>query len=255
MLERAGQLGTAHLGVDTTPATSLGRSDTVGLRARLRLEDSPPAQDPVWGDLPAPPQSMLDPWLTGSRITPASGERTAVDLLGDRFQVSGSVSTGTFERLSDWLNMQTGFIAVEDGVMSYPGRDEPERRQRAMLVRVDQVVLVAQRTAAPAHRPGAPIVEKQKLKVEIATTAYRLTGLLHVHAFGSMQQFLDSPDSQFMPVTDVTVAWLDNSRLISRYAFAMLNRRQVVMVADESPTAGLDEQLPDRDPGSRWNAA
>jgi hypothetical protein len=258
MFDRAGRLGTAqHLGVGASPATpSLGRGVAIGLRARLRPEDSPPPQHPVWGDLPAPSESMMDPWLTGSRNTGTSGERIEVDLLGDRFHVSGTVSTGTFDRFSDWLNMQSGFVEVEDGAMRYPGRDEPERRKRAMWVRLDQVVLAAQRTADQAPRPGAPIVEKQKLKVEVATTAYRLTGLLHIHAFGSMQQFLDSPDSQFLPVTDVTVASIDNSRVISRYAFAMLNRRRIVMVADDSTTAdGREEQETDRGPETRWNAA
>jgi hypothetical protein len=257
MYDRAGRLGTTpSQGIAVTPATSLGRGVAIGLRARLNLEDNPPGQDPVWGDLPAQPESMMDPWLTGSRSTETAGDRAEVDLLGDRFHVTGRVCTGNFDRLSDWLAMQSGFIQVEDGVLRYPGREEAERRRRAMWVRLDQVVLVAQRTVSQAPRPGAPVVQKQKLRVEIATTAYRLGGLLHIHAFGSMRQFLESPDPQFMPVTDVTVAWLDNSRLISRYAFAMLNRRQIVTVADDSADASArGEQFPEDELEPQSNVA
>ena len=209
-----------------------------------RSEDgvgTPSGFDPVWGTLGAAPQNGEN-WRTGGQEEP-EGLAVDVEIFGSGFQVSGQIHTGQFERLSDWINMQTGFIAVRDawhvllGQTHAPDRD---RHKGTLWVRLDQVVLVAERSPVQANRSGAPIVQKQKRSVSLVTPGYNLLGAVYVHAYGSMSQFLESPDPHFLPMTDVTVRWLSETAMVSRFPFAMVNREQLITVLDESATAASE---------------
>jgi hypothetical protein len=235
-----------------SPLFRLGDPD--GPRSRDGFE-TPPGFDPVWGTLGAPAQAGED-WLSRD-AEEAEGLAVDVDIFGAGFQVSGYIRTGQFNRLSDWINMQTGFIQVRDAWHVQLGQTHspaPNHRKGTLWVRLDQVALVAERSPAQANRPGAPVVQKQKRKVSIVTPGYNLAGSIYVHTYGSMSQFLESPDPHFLPITDVTVHWLSDPGMVARFPFAMINREQLVTLLDESsspagdsaqgPDDGQDEDLP-----------
>jgi hypothetical protein len=73
------------------------------------------------------------------------------------------------------------------------------------------------------------------------TPGYHLRCCLHVHADGRMQQFLESSEPHFLPITELTVRWLDNSALVARFPFAMINRAQLITVLDE-PSCPVGER-------------
>ncbi len=196
----------------------------------------PAGFDPVWGTLGGPTAQPVDPWANAADPMPTEGAESEVEIFGAGFQISGKIRTGGFDRLSDWLNMQSGFIQVFNATHVILGRDEtPEddRRRGDLWIRVDQVVLVAERAVARQARAGAPVVQKQRRKVEIVTPGYHLRGSIHIIAAGSFKQFLETPDPHFMPITDLTVHWLDNPRLAARYPFAVINREQLITILDE----------------------
>jgi hypothetical protein len=132
--------------------------------------------------------------------------------------------------------MQTGFIQVQNAchVHHGQGRTDSDRSKGTLWVRLNQVVLVAERSPAQQSRPGAPVVEKKKRTVSIVTPGYNLSGKIHVVAYGSISQFLESPDPHFLPVTDLTIRGLADSTMIGRFPFAMVNREQLVTVLDET---------------------
>jgi hypothetical protein len=187
-----------------------------------------------------------------------------VDIFGAGFQISGQIRTGQFDRLSDWINMQTGFIQVRDAWHVHLGQThvpDPGQRKGTLWVKLDQVVLVAERTPVQSSRPGAPVVQKQKRKVSIVTPGYNLLGSIYVHTYGSMSQFLESPDPRYLPVTDLTVHWLSDPAMVARFPFAMVNRQQLVTILDEtssnsggSANSGSEneEEMPIH---HRWSAA
>jgi hypothetical protein len=76
--------------------------------------------------------------------------------------------------------------------------------------------------------------------VSIVAPGYSLRGDLHVHAHGSIGHFLETPDPHFLPITDLTIFRLSDATLVGRFAFAAINRRQVVTVLEESAEP-LDE--------------
>ena len=245
MVARPGFLGSLH------PEGLRERDDTSGfgagapadrlpvrldhpVGARSAASSGGPGFDPIWGTLSGPIPPVNDGWL--GRENRLDGILQAVEVFGDGFQVSGHVRTGQFDRLSDWINMQTGFMQVQDAVLSHLGLPEsPDSDQKGTLwVRLDQVVILADRSPVQASRPGAPIIRKQPLRVSILTPGYSLQGSIHVHANGSMAHFLEAPDPSFMPMTDLTLRWLSNPALVARIPFALVSRQQVVTILAES---------------------
>ena len=205
--------------------------------------DTPPGFDPVWGTLGAPTAGGSNDWLSRSAEEEPEGIAVEVEILGNGFQISGQIHTGQFDRLSDWINMQSGFIQVRDAWHVHLGhRNLPDREQRRgiLWVRLDQIVLVAEPAAIQQSRAGAPVVDKQRRDVTVVTPGYSLRGNLHIHAHGSMKQYLASPDPHFLPLTELNVHWLSDPSLVTRYPFAMINRAQLVTVLDVSNSPASD---------------
>src|ERR1035437_7350499 len=195
-----------------------------------------PAFDPVWGTLGATAQEDSDPWPSRGEED-VNGVAVDVEILGDGFHISGEIQIGQFDRLSGWLNMKSGFIQVRNACPVHtdrPGAEDPNERRSTLWVRLNQVVMVAERSPVQQFRPGAPIVQKQRREVSIITPGYSLRGSIHVHANGAMHHFLDAADPRLRALSDVTVRWLSDAALIARFPFALVNREQLVTVLDES---------------------
>lgn len=228
---------------DSLPAVRLGEPDG---QPSETASGTPPGFDPVWGTLGAPPSEGDDSWLARGQEE-VEGVVVDVEVFGNGFQICGQIRTGQFDRLSDWLNMQTGFIQVRDAWSVHLGQTDapdPNGRKGTLWARVNQIVMMAERSAVQRDRPGAPVVEKQRREVSIVTPGYELRGRIHVHANGSMSQFLESPDPHFLPVTDLTVHWLADAALVAHFSFAMVNREQLVTVLDESTSPAGDSADP-----------
>jgi hypothetical protein len=235
---------------DREPDLMVGPGGLVGAVPVIRLGDpnasrpfagygGQPDFDPVWGTLGAPSPDSQNGWLGREDEVP-EGVPIGVEVFGNGFQISGQLWTGQFDRLSDWLNMQSGFIQIRDALqvhLGLPDAPDPDQRRGRLWVRLDQVAIVAERSPAQQGRPGAPVVRKQRRKVSIVTPGYSLQGNIHVHANGSMAQFLDAPDPHFIPVTDLTVRWLSSSALVARFPFALVNREQLVTILDQPAAA------------------
>jgi hypothetical protein len=233
---------------NATPTPSPGFEIPVG-PSPIRLGDpnaprsgevsgTPPGFDPVWGTLGAPAAHTEGDWLARDEVG-LDGVAVDVEIFGAGFHISGRIHTGKFDRLSDWLNMQTGFLQVRGALHMHPGSSHPlaaDGGARPLWVRLNQVVLVAERSPFVQNRPGAPAVQKLRQDVSIVTPGYDLRGNLHVHAYGSMTQFLESPDPHFLPITDLTVRRRNDAATIASFPFAMVNRDQLVTVLDETST-------------------
>jgi hypothetical protein len=204
---------------------------------------APAGFDPIWGTLGAPSDQGGGSWRSGPQQED-DGVAVEVDIFGDGFHIAGQIRTGRFDRLSDWINMQTGFIRVWNASQVHGGdrARDPNERAGELWVRLGQIVMVAARTIVQQNRPGAPVVQKQWQKVSINTPGYNLRGNLHVHADGSMKQFLEAPDPHFLPITDVAVRGLSRPALVTRFPFAMVNREQLVSVLAEAEAPALEAE-------------
>jgi hypothetical protein len=209
-----------------------------------RTGDDPgtsPVFDPVWGTLGAATGLNGDGWPAEDDAD-LQGPAVDVEILGADFQISGQIHTGNFDRLSDWINMQTGFIRVANALHLHPGSAvelDADERRATLWVRLSQIVLMAERAPVAPVRSGAPEVPKERQDVSIVTPGYDLRGDLHIHAHGSMTQFLETPEPHFLPMTDLVVRWLDDPTMIASFPFAMVNRAQLVTVHDWSRSGEL----------------
>ena len=229
----------------------------IGGRGSFRLSGSAPGRpiadranrpgfDPIWGTLGAPSGGTEEEWTVRDDPMPG-GVAVAIEIFGSGFQISGQLHTGQFDRLSDWINMQSGFIQVRDALLvqqSLANASDPDRPRGALWVRLDQVAMIVERSPSKPSRPGAPVVQKRRRRVSMITPGYTLSGSIHVHAHGSMGQFLETPDPHFLPVTDVTVRWVTNPTLVARFPFALLNRQQLLTILDEPEAATAREEEP-----------
>lgn len=234
-----------------------GRPGFFGGSSQDDASQAEPGFDPVWGTLGAPEAQANDPWLAKTEDE-EDGRVVEAEVFGSGFQISGQLRTGQFDRLSDWLNMQTGFIRVSEASLVHlgsSGRPDADNSRGVMWVRVDQIVLIAECSSAQTERPGAPMVQKQRRRVTVVTPGFRLRGSMHVHAYGSMKQFLETPDPHFLPMTDVTLRWLTDDTLISHFPFAMVNREQLITVIDEASDTGASAEGENEAPLSREGAA
>jgi hypothetical protein len=216
---------------------------------------TPPGFDPVWGTLGAPVAPAIDPWEAPSEETEA-GPTVEVEMLGDGFQISGRVCIATFPRISDWLNMQTGFVQVRDASITHLGHanlPDPDHQRGTLWTRLNEVVLIAERDTAGPPGSNGLVIQKQRRQVTIVTPGYRLRAHLHIHAYGSLKQFLEAPEPRFIPLTDVTVHWTSDPALIARFGFALVNREQLISLFDE-PVALADEGSDDADATLRRHA-
>jgi hypothetical protein len=219
--------------------------------------------DPVWGTLGPPTAQADDPWR-GKGDDVEAGPIVDVEIFGDGFQISGQICTGQFPRLSDWMNMQQGFIRVQEASLAHLGHGnlpDPDHQRGTLWVRLNQIVLVAERSVMATNRPGAPVVQKERRKATIVAPGYSLRGSLHVHTYGSMKQFLESPDPHFIPITELTIRWTSDPALVSRFPFALVNREQLISLLDEPATpAGEGSQAEGDNEAElllhrRWGAA
>jgi hypothetical protein len=245
-------------------STTEERSQFVRLGDLTGMSGNTAGFDPVWGTLGSPSSEAADPWQTRTEDSDA-GPIVEVEIFGDGFQISGRIGTGQFPRLSDWLNMQQGFIQVQSATISHLGNGnmpDPENQKGALWVRLSQIVLVAERTGIIAPRPGAPVVQKERRKATIVTPGYSLRGNIHLHTYGSMKQFLESPDPHFIPLTDLLVRWTCDPTLVARFPFALVNREQLISLLDEPIAPGGEGTAADAGSAEadmplhrRWGAA
>jgi hypothetical protein len=226
-------------------------------------ENSLPGFDPIWGTLGPPAAPSAESWSQDADPD-LEGPAVDVEMFGDGFQITGRLHTGQFDRLSDWLNMQTGFIKVQDACLTRLGRangPDPDNQRGMLWVRLNQVVFIAERALVQQARPGAVVVQKQRRTVTVVTPGYTLHGNLHVHAHGSMKQYLESPDPHFIPLTDVNVRWLSDPSLVNRFPFGLINREQLITVLDDPSSTTGDSQVAEAEepehalPLRRWGAA
>ncbi len=176
-----------------------------------------------------------------------------VELIGTHLRAEGSVELGSFNRLSDYVNLLTGFFTIHDvTLMSRLG--EPTRLAFDDLrVRLDEIGLVAQ--ASPPHYapPDDVLVPKARRRLVLMTTAHLIYGYAYLHAEASLTAFVDATDPPFLPMTNVRLRWLADRRLAGRYPFALVHRNHIISVATDVPTDGAPTETPV--PGLTWGRA
>ena len=166
----------------------------------------------------------------------ADASALAVEVVGAHIRLRGMVSIGQFRRLSDFLNSRDGLIGLRDATILRRNGDPTKVRTPSIWLSPEEVTLIGQ-AEVPARDggDGEMRVEKIPRTLVVVTPGHTLTGSVYLMPEADLSVFVESRDPAFIPMTDVRTRSLADRRVISRYSFAMLNRRHIVAVTELLP--------------------
>ena len=167
----------------------------------------------------------------------ARAEGLPLELVGQHLRLSGTVSLGYHARLSDFVNNHDGLIKLRDVTVLRRNGDPTKVTSPSIWVNPDEVTLIAEMTDVDEHESmGLEYRRKQASQLIVVTPGHTLTGAVHLNPEAVLSVFIESRDPMWIPMTDVRTRSLADRRVISRYAFAVVNRRHIVAATELQPT-------------------
>lgn len=165
---------------------------------------------------------------------PAGG--IPIELVGQHLRLSGSVQIGFHRRLSDFINNHEGLIRLH-GVTILRRNGDPTRvTVPSIWVSPEEVTLIGQSTDASQRETSAEwLQDRRAFTLIVVTSGHTLTGEVHLNPEAILAGFIESPSPPWISMTDVRTRSLADRRVISRYEFALLNRRHIVAATELQP--------------------
>ncbi len=163
----------------------------------------------------------------------AGTEGVSLELVGQHLRLSGTVNIGYHSRLSDFVNNHDGLIELRDVTVLRRNGDPTKVTAPSIWVNPEEVTLmgelsdVDERTAA-----GRDFQQKRAFYLIVVTPGHTLTGAVHLNPEAVLSAFIESRDPAWIPMTDVRTRSLADRRVISRYAFTVVNRRHIVAATE-----------------------
>lgn len=201
----------------------MSEPDTILADSRIDGDASTHLEELVVGQLPS---------LTPTRSVGATVE---VELVGPHLRLAARVAIGNFRRLSDFLNNHIGLIELHDATILRRNGEPTRVTTPSIWVSPMEVTIIGQH--ADESRGGSAdfLIQKVPRGLIVVTPGHTLTGEVYITAEADLSAFVESPDPAFIPMTDVRTRSLADRRIITRYAFAMLNRRHIVAATELQP--------------------
>ena len=169
--------------------------------------------------------------------TPTAGaEGLLIELVGQHLRLSGTVIIGFHRRLSDFVNNHEGLIALRDVTVLRRNGDPTKVTSPSMWVSPDEVTLIGQASDVDERETASwDFLQKRVFLLIVVTPGHTLTGEVHLSPEAVLSAFIESPSPLWIPMTDVRTRSLADRRVISRYGFALLNRRHIVAATELQP--------------------
>ena len=160
-----------------------------------------------------------------------------LELVGQHLRLSGTVSLGYHNRLSDFVNNHDGLIALRDVTVLRRNGDPTKVTSPSIWVNPDEVTLIAEMSDVAVHEAmGLEFRQKQASQLIVVTPGHTLTGAVHLNPEAVLSVFIESRDPVWIPMTDVRTRSLADRRVISRYAFVVVNRRHIIAATELQPS-------------------
>lgn len=197
-----------------------------------------------WGDSPPTFDRSSDVWGTGQSAfadgDDAGGGEQYIELIGTELWVAGMVDLGRFRRVSDFVNIVQGYLAIKDVVVLTRTGDATRLTMPELRVLPDDIAVVGQLGSdRPAAASGQGVfIEKVKQRLVVLTRSHIIDGDVFIQRDGSIMTFVDASDPKFIPMSDVRVRWVSDRKLAAHYPFALVQRSQILGVATEGIELG-----------------
>jgi hypothetical protein len=208
------------------------------IAAEPRSATSAPAAEraPAWMEGDAAEQLEELVGTVERRGSPVSVDGHQIEIVGPHLRVSGWVQLGYHRRLSDYINNHLGLIVLNEATVLRRNGEATRVYAPSIWINLDDVTLVGQ--LVDDRPPGASDiarVEKHLHTVIAVTQGHTLTGDMHLLPEAVLAGYVESPEPRFVALTDVRTRSLADRRIITRYAFALLNRRHIVAITALQP--------------------
>lgn len=179
-----------------------------------------------------------DSWSLGDHASTSGPLSEPIEVIAPPLHAQGTTSLGQFGRLSDCINLQAGFLVLNDAEVWNPCCSQLRGSLPVVLIDKEKVLLIGQRTAGGARGGDeAAVIAKVRRRLVAIVPGYVVAGFVFLHQAAALDVFLESHDPRFVPMVDVEVMAASDGEVLARYAFALLHRRAVVAA------------LPSADPG------
>lgn len=204
---------------------------------------SKPSGDPELDDtlVDGDAATYLEALVVDAGASPAAsamdgGEGLPLELVGQHLRLSGTVLIGYHHRLSDFVNNHDGLIQLRDVTVLRRNGDPTRVTSPSIWVNPDEVTLIGQVSDVDDHEPVViEFRQKRVFQLIVVTPGHTLTGEVHLNPEAVLSVFIESKDPFWLPMTDVRARSLADRRVISRYGFALLNRRHIVAATELQP--------------------
>ena len=159
-----------------------------------------------------------------------------IELVGQHLRLSGTVVIGFHRRLSDFVNNHEGLIQLRDVTVLRRNGDPTKVTSPNIWVSPEEVTLIGQATDVDERETaGLEFMQKRAFHLIVVTPGHTLTGEVHLNREAVLASFIESPSPMWIPMTDVRTRSLADRRVISRYGFALVNRRHIVAATELQP--------------------
>ncbi len=170
------------------------------------------------------------------------GRDEPIELVGTNLRVKGTVSLGRFGRLTDLINASSGYVRIHNAQLLQRNGDPTNLILSELMIDQDEISYIAQQQAEhpepcaavgfiePAF--GDNIEARKAREFVMFTPGHTITGTVHIFGQTDLAGFVDATDPRFVPVTDATTRSLSDRRIVSRYAFILINRTQMIAAAE-----------------------
>ena len=203
-----------------------------------------------WGDTPPTFDRSGDAWGSAGGafgVVDEGGGEQYIELIGSNLWVAGMVDLGRFRRVSDLVNLVQGYMVIHDVVVLTRTGDATRLTLPELRVLPDDIAVVAQigdddKAQSGDAGDGGLVIEKRRQRLVVLTRTHIVDGDVSIHGDSSIMAFVDATDPKFIPMSDVRVRWVSDRKLAARYAFALVQRSQILGVATEGIKLGGAEQ-------------
>jgi hypothetical protein len=159
----------------------------------------------------------------------------AIELVGQHLRLSGTILLGHHRRLSDFINNHEGLMRLLDARVLRRNGDPTRVTASSIWVSPEEVTLVGQEFDPENEVDPMLMIEKRTSLLLAVTAGHTLTGEVHLNPQAVLSAFIESPSPAWIPMTDVRTRSLADRRVITRYAFALINRRHIVATTELQP--------------------
>ncbi len=163
-----------------------------------------------------------------------AGEGYAVEVVGPHLRVSGRIRLGYHRRVSDYINNHLGLILLHEATVLRRNGEATRVYAPSIWVNLEDVTLIGQIVDDKPADAGMR-AERHQHTVIAVTQGHTLTGDMHLVPEAALAGYVESPEPRFVALTEVRTRSLADRRIITRYAFALLNRRHIVAITALQP--------------------